>query len=264
MLSLNNLLSRFRNKNLIILIIFITITTLLILLLAAIYIANNNISSKEQKLTDIMLLEQEYARLGEIQQIANTGAYTKMGFVISEIKNGDLAPSEEYKLLESLWELTIATYQTTGNPALYETQIVLNQYIIDNHPDENLINYKPLCFDEYCAENSQPQEIKIVIEQIQNSDLPEHIKENDIHNLQSFMYLNQNWEDLKADNYMAVADWIRIDPEYIKLGINDAIADGIYEYVENDFPNEYKEYIEREPITEKALQVTPAPENINE
>lgn len=204
-------------------------------------------------------LQAELNRLSKIPQVSQTGTYNKLRFTLTELNRKNTSAEKKYEHLKDLWENVVGTYQTTSDPELYKLQLVLIEYIKANYPDEDLQNYKPLCYDPNCAENPQPKEIASVINKIKNSTLPDYVKSTDVQNLISFGYVNDNWRSLKVDSYLIFADLVKYDPEYTRANLNTSVSNEIHSYVKKEFPKEYEEYLKRG-VHDGPVIVTPAPE----
>ncbi len=162
---------------------------------------------------------------------------------INSLENTKLSKDKKFNILEDASEYLVFAYVETANHNLYTLEEILDKFMRTNFPEKGLPNIKPACFDPSCAQNSQPEKILAVIEEIKNSDIPDYLKENDTANLITFGYLNDDSSSsLKANNYLDMAEVIKKNELYTRAGINLKIYDQINEYVKNKYPKEYEKF----------------------
>ena len=227
---------------------FAILTVVLLVLIAIILFAINPFSNSSTNLipgtTSVNLknldsLRNEAKGLRNNPEIANSSFYPKIVSGISAL-SGKGSSEDKYKITTKLWEDSLSLYFDTNDSSLYKFQQGLNDFIKLNFPNKNNPNLRPLCFDEACAENPIPPQIQKAIEEIEDSTIPDPIKLQDTQALRTYSYINNNWVELKVNNYLEIALYIKANNEYEKAKINEKVSEEIINYIKTTYPKEYE------------------------
>lgn len=232
----------YSGKKRVILLVFLLVVFIPFLIGLIFYLDSR--SKPKSKFAGYYVLEKQINDLTESKSNGTqTTGYTKLLQNFKLLENNNLSENERKKIMSNINTGLMDAYIESHDHKFYQLQIALNSFILANSPaGVKAEDLKPLCFDPVCAPPQAP-EIASAITQIQNSKLPDYIKGSDVANLTNFSYLSNDNAESKAGDFLGVAGMIRINPEYVKLGLSEKIATEIENYVKKNFPKQYESYI---------------------
>lgn len=173
------------------------------------------------------------------QAIAQEPNFQRVIRTIKIVEDPKASKKDVLKSLKYSLGYSIELYQDLHDHKAYHLQLDINDFIVANFPEEKNNGFKPFCFDPECASPMDPA-IKNVISEIQNSQVPDYQKQNDIDNLTNFSYLTNDNSGIKVRDFLLAAKIIESNPEYIKLGINEKLYNEIIDYLKNTYPKDFK------------------------
>lgn len=189
------------------------------------------------------------------KSVANNSDFLKLNQTLNNLSQST-SKEDLFNRLISASEYLFYAYVETRNHELYNLEVDLKRIIRINFPEKKYPDSPPACFDPTCASAPQPKEITDIINAIKSSSLPDYQKENDILNLNNFSYISDESSTLKANNFLILANDIKINEEYIKAGINLTIYNQIISFVKASYPKEYSEFEKNLEFIEKAKNDT--------
>lgn len=225
-----------KNKNLLIGLILLLV---IISLGGAIYIIN---SKSTTNLADYNNLKQKTEEASKISKIANNQRFNVYLKRLQDLDNPNLSKDQQLKYIKAADEYLYEAYLETNDPELRKLSLEFKKFVEANFTEKD---YKVFveCLDPSCANSSIPKEIQVVIDEINKSDLPVVAKNDFIPLLKTFSYIND--EQTKVIDFLGLAASIRVDPDFIKAGMNEEISNEIRDYVKATYPDTYNKYIDK-------------------
>lgn len=227
-----------------------TLATIIIVLASAILFLNFQ-ESQDQKDVGIIPgysdLKQKITTVASSESGAPNSGYSRMADYFTILEKENASAKEKYDALVSVFYFLGSEYSRTNNHEYYS---LINEDV-DNFAKDNFPQYyekeyfRTSCQDPSCADSNQPVELKNILEVVEKSDFPSKVKETLTEDLVNTGYKSDETEKLgKAWQYMVIAEITRGNDWYSNTGSNREVADLITKMVINNYPEEYKKFIE--------------------
>jgi hypothetical protein len=227
-------------------IFILTFCLIILILLGSIYYVNslnhnltnyatNNLKGYENLMQKINTIKSD-------PQIASQPLLNRMFQKMQLMENPKSSDKDRYNDLIMADKFMQTLYAYTNNHSLYVLNGDFKQFGNNNFPKQ----YKPTdfninCMDLVCADSKQPKQLTIILNDIYQSDFPKEIKDSMSRNIQNTSYYSDKDLLLKASGYLTLAAVIRNNySSFSKSGTNVIIANNLYDFVKNYYPEQFK------------------------
>lgn len=223
-------------------IVFLSLSILILLIFASIYFIDKQ--DNVQATSAFNKFREKVIQVNEIQEIANNTSYKKFVEKVANLET-QKNKEEQFKLIRIGWQYLYISYTETNRNELYKLLTEFKELATNEFGYKDL-NASIQCFDPSCAKQPIPNEIQKIINDINNSSMSANLKSNLIQQIKTFSYLNESDSQLRVTNYLSLADSIKLDPNLENTGINEQVYKEIRDYIQNTYPDLYKDYIANE------------------
>lgn len=195
-------------------------------------------------------LKDKVTALGQDKTIVNNGNYGRLVRHLSSLENTTLSDNEIYDIIKNVGYDILFLYSDVHNPKVqkvyYDVETLAKVNVPKLYKKEQFFIY---CQDTTCQDTPQPSEILAIIEEIKASSVADYAKQAQIDNLLNVGYVSKNLPEVRVFSYYNVSRIIRNDGEFTNEGINNKIADEVYNYVLKTYPEELKKELGQENST---------------
>lgn len=238
------------NNKLLIIVLLILLITLII---GSIYYLQQSTSSPSaQSVTVNLKGYNEFRQKIEFLNDPNaaSGSAVIYGRVITALKvleDNKSSQKDKYDALVEAVAFVQSLYGYSNDPKLYPLISDFSVFAKENFP--NLYKehdfYYP-CQDPSCATTPTPKEISDIIDEINNSNIDQEIKDTYVKNLMNATYLPTKTNPQLLDavtSYYISATFIKEDGAFTKAGLNEKFYNEIIVYLNKTYPDEFKQIL---------------------
>lgn len=213
----------------------------LIVFIGAIIYHLNSPNFKPQEnvsnLKDYDSLKQTINELNSDPAIAKDGFYSETLHRLSILDDKNASDEAKIASIAKGASTLSYLYSDVHNPKVREAFNQLKSFTKGNFPKYYQERYFIIyCQDTTCQDTPQPPEILKIVDEINSSSIADYAKKTYVNNLLNAGYVSKNDIDAKVYSYYIISLYIRNDGEFSKAGINDKIADEVYNYLSNTYP----------------------------
>lgn len=172
---------------------------------------------------------------------------------LSILEDKKMNSEDKYKAIQEIVLFLSSTYSDSNNSKYKKLALEIGEFVKVNFPNSyNKNSYSFACQDESCAEEPQPKEILDIVNDINNSDLPDYIKKSLAKDMLNTGYLPNDKRNEKAKFYFLDAlDSLRYN-DLSNSGAGEKIHDKLIAYLTKEYPKEL-EKLEKD-LEEQAKQ----------
>ncbi len=178
--------------------------------------------------------------INQINNLSTTqnGEFQKMIEQLRLTENPNLTRDQQFQDLRYAQTALIGAYVTSNDHTLYSLQKTLADFMTLNFPDKKKQVVEIVCFDPICAPK-QPKMVTDIVSEIKASNTLDVVKQGLAQDLNNASYFPDDDPQRKASNYLLVANAVKYDPDFIKAGINDKIANEILDFIKQTYPEQF-------------------------